>query len=43
LKGELYYESSKRKKVSQVFEHLIQNLKTHNRIEDINSVGARVA
>jgi len=37
-----YYESPKRRKVSQAFEHLIQNLKTYNRVEDINSVGTRV-
>jgi len=42
LKGGLCYESSKRRKVFQVFEHLIQNLKIYNRVEDINSVGTRV-
>jgi len=42
LKRGLCYESSKRRKVFQVFEHLIQNLKIYNRVEDINSVGTRV-
>jgi len=36
------YKSPKRRKVSQAFKHLIQNLKTYNRVEDINSVGTRV-
>jgi len=36
------YESPKRRKVSQAFEYLIQNLKMYNRVEDINSVGTRV-
>ena len=38
----MYYESPKRRKVSQAFEYLIQNLKMYNRVEDINSVGTRV-
>jgi len=36
------YESSKRRKVSQAFKYLIQNLKMYNRVKDINSVGTRV-
>jgi len=42
LKRGLCYESPKRKKVSQAFEYLIQNLKMYNRVEDISSVGTRV-
>jgi len=33
LKEEPYYESPKRRKVSQAFKHLIQNLKIYNRVE----------
>jgi len=33
------YESPKKEIVSHTFEHLIYNLKTYNRVKDINSMG----